>query len=126
MKNGILDLFDKLTIKESLAVLLEQTEIKTCHLDINANTVEIVLACGSPFSRDLLYSYAETIKAAYHLNDIKISFYSPGFTPDAKYIGGLISGFVRKHGGCRPFLSHAEASVDGNSVTVSNIIGGSA
>ena len=124
MKNGILDLFDKLTIKESLAVLLEQTEIKTCHLDINANTVEIVLACGSPFSRDLLYSYAEAIKAAYHLNDIKISFYSPGFTPDAKYIGGLISGFVRKHGGCRPFLSHAEASVDGNSVTVSNIIGG--
>lgn len=124
MKNGILDLFDKLTIKESLAVLLEHTEIKSCHLDIKANTVEIVLACDVPFSRDLLYAYAEAAKTAYRLSDIKISFFSPGFNPTPEYIGGIVSEFLRKHGGCRPFLSGAEFTADGNRITVSNIIGG--
>ncbi len=124
MKNNILDLFDRVTVLESLAVKLEQTDMEICRLDMAENRVEIVLSCPSPLPRDEIFEYADSVAQVYNLSDIDISFHCPGYAPDAEYINGLIFAFLKNCGGCRPFLSAAKAVVSGSTVTIGGIIGG--
>lgn len=124
MKN-ILDLFDRVTVTEQFALMLEQAEITSCRLDMMTNRVEIVLACDSPLPRAEVIAYADAAAQVYNLADICISFSCPNFKPDTDYINGLIFAFLKSHGGCRPFLSSAQVQISGSTVTISNIIGGS-
>ncbi len=122
--NGILDLFDKVTIPESLAVKLEKTEIHTCQLDMDNNSVDISLKADAPFNRGELLAYADAVKQVYNLKNINIEFYLPEFAPDAEYIDGIISAFLNKCGACRAFLSNAVCQISESTVTISKIIGG--
>lgn len=124
MKNGILDLFDRVTVLEGLAVKLETTEIKECRLDMAANRVEIVLACSCPLPREELLGYAESIAQVYNLSDIDISLYSPNFEPDTDYLNGLIEAFIKSCGSCRAYLSGAHGEFSDNIVSISGIVGG--
>ena len=66
--NNILELFDRVTISESLAVKLENTEMHTCQLDMDNNSVKITLKADAPFNRGELLAYADAIKQVYNLN----------------------------------------------------------
>ncbi len=123
-KNGILDLFSKVTVLESLAVKLEAFELAHCRLDMASNSVEIVLKADCPIERDDLLDYADSVAQAYNLSHIDIGFYLPGFKPDSDYIDGIIHAFVRNCGVCKPFLSLAKGCVEGNRVVISGISGG--
>ena len=124
MKNGVLDLFDRVTVLEGFAQKLEKTEIKECRVDISANRVELVLACDTPLPRLEVLDYAESVRQVYNLADMDISFYSPDFEPNDDYISDLIKAFVRNCGICRAYLAGVRGSVSGNTVTVDGIVGG--
>lgn len=124
MKNGILDLFDRVTVMESFAVQLEAANIEACRLDMDANRVDIVLSCAKPLNRDALLEYADSIAHVYHLSDIDITMHCPGYIPDSGYINGLIGAFIKNCGACRPCLASATAEVKDNIITISGIVGG--
>ncbi len=124
MKNGILDLFNKVTVLETLAIKLEAFEVSECRLDMASNSVEIVLTADFPINREDILDYADSVAEVYNLSNIDIGFYLPGFVPDSDYVDGIIHAFVRNCGSCRPFLSSATATVSDSTITISNILGG--
>lgn len=126
MKNGILDLFNKVTVLETLAVKLEAFELTECRLDMASNSVEIVLRADFPISREDILDYADSVAQAYRLNNIDIGFYLPDYLPDSDYVDGIIAAFVRNCGSCRPCLSAAKSKVEGNTVNILGILGGEA
>lgn len=124
MNKGVLELFDRVTIPESFGLVLENCELKSCHLHISQNTVDISLACNKPLPRSSVFEYCEAVESAYHLNKLNISLYMPEFVPDSEYLDGIIAAFVHEHGACRPFLADSHAVCDGNTITVNGIMGG--
>lgn len=122
--NNILELFDRVTISESLAVKLENTEMHTCQLNMDNNSVKITLKADAPFNRGELLAYADAIKQVYNLNDINIDFYLPDFNPDIQYIDGIITAFLHRFDVCRPFLANRVCEIHQNTIIISKIIGG--
>lgn len=122
--NTILDLFDKVTICESLAIRLEDAELLHCRLDMHENRVEAVLGCSEPLPRGEVLDFADAAAAVYNLSEVSIGFSFDNYRPDSAYLNEIIDAFLRKVGSCRPFLINAEASVNENTVTISKIIGG--
>ncbi|MBQ3573832.1 MAG: hypothetical protein IJA16_04475, partial [Clostridia bacterium] len=126
MKKGILDLFDKVTVKEPLATMLEGCTIEKCRLDMLANRAEIILGTDKPLPRGEVLDFAQDVAAVYRLDDIDISFYLPNYVPDSDFIKGIIDAFLVNCGSCRPFLMQAEVEIDDREINISKIIGGKA
>ena len=124
MQNGILDLFDRVTVKESFAQQLEKTEVVSCKVDLGGNRIEISLLCDKPLHRLDLLEYSDAVISVYHLSDIDISLKLPNFTPDEEYLNGLIDAFLYNCKVCQPFLGNAKCTLDNDTVTVSEIVGG--
>lgn len=124
MSKEVLELFDRVTIPESFGLILENCELKSCHLNISQNMVDLTLACAVPLARSAIFEYCAAVENAYHLNKLNISLFMPDYTPDSEYLDGIITAFVHEHGACRPFLAECTAECDGNTVTIGNITGG--
>ena len=84
MNKGVLELFDRVTIPESFGLILENCELKSCHLNISENTVDISLACDKPLSRSAVFEYCAAVESAYHLKKLNISRFMPDFIPDSE------------------------------------------
>ena len=104
MSKEVLELFDRVTIPESFGLILENCELKSCHLNISQNMVDLTLACAVPLARSAIFEYCAAVENAYHLNKLNISLFMPDYTPDSEYLDGIITAFVHEHGACRPFL----------------------
>ena len=124
MQNGILDLFDRVSVKESFAQQLEKTEVISCKVDLEGNRIDISLLCDKPLHRLVLLEYSDAVMSVYHLSDIDISLSLPNFTPDEEYLNGLIDAFLYNCKVCQPFLASAKCTLDNDTVTVSEILGG--
>lgn len=124
MSKEVLELFDRVTIPESFGLILENCELKSCHLNISQNMVDLTLACAVPLARSAIFEYCAAVENAYHLNKLNISLFMPNYTPDSEYLDGIITAFVHEHGACRPFLAECTAECDGSTVTIGNITGG--
>ena len=124
MSKEVLELFDRVTIPESFGLILENCELKSCHLNISQNMVDLTLACAVPLARSAIFEYCAAVENAYHLNKLNISLFMPDYTPDSEYLDGIITAFVHEHGACRPFLAECTAECDGSTVTIGNITGG--
>lgn len=124
MSKEVLELFDRVTIPESFGLILENCELKSCHLNISQNMVDLTLACAVPLARSAIFEYCTAVENAYHLNKLNISLFMPDYTPDSEYLDGIITAFVHEHGACRPFLAECTAECDGSTVTIGNITGG--
>ena len=124
MSKEVLELFDRVTIPESFGLILENCELKSCHLNISQNIVDLTLACAVPLARSAIFEYCAAVENAYHLNKLNISLFMPDYTPDSEYLDGIITAFVHEHGACRPFLAECTADCDGSTVTIGNITGG--
>ena len=105
MSKEVLELFDRVTIPESFGLILENCELKSCHLNISQNMVDLTLACAVPLARSAIFEYCAAVENAYHLNKLNISLFMPDYTPDSEYLDGIITAFVHEHGACRPLLS---------------------
>ena len=55
MSKEVLELFDRVTIPESFGLILENCELKSCHLNISQNMVDLTLACAVPLARSAIF-----------------------------------------------------------------------
>ena len=124
MEKGILDLFDRVTVSETLAKQLENAILDSCLLDMDSNGVEISLLCSAPIDRNHIIEYIDSVKAVYRLDSLKIYCICPEYTPDSEYITGLVDLFLSNNTSCQPFLSKVSVSISDNIIELSDIVGG--
>ncbi len=124
MNTTILELFDKVTVLESLAQKLEQTQIENSRLYLEENRIELSLTSPVFLNRVELLEYQNAVKAVYSLSGLAISVRYPNLTPDKDYLEGLLAGFLYENTACRICLGSAKAELTGDTLTVSGIRGG--
>ncbi len=124
MKTSILDLFDRVTVPEAFAQILERTKVENCHLYMKENRADILLSCDGPLPRAELMEYADSVARTYNISNVDIHWRSVGSKPDSEYISGLIDAFLHNCGSCRPYLSSVSADISESVITIVGIIGG--
>ena len=62
MSMGILELFDKVSVTEAFAKLLENTSLEGCKLYIEENRAEVKLKSSEFIDRFELFKYKEAVK----------------------------------------------------------------
>ncbi len=122
--NNILDLFDKVTILETLAEKLEKTKIENSRLFLEENRIELTLTSPFFLDRQELLEYRDAVVSVYHLKRLDLSLQYPGLTPDEDYLKGLLSGFLYDNTGCKGFLGKATISLENTTLFVKGIGGG--
>ena len=124
MNDGILDLFDKVTVLEDFAKALEKGTLINCNLYMEENKVEIELSLPEFLDRGELLQYRQSVCKVYGLNELIINLKYDGLTPDTTYFKELIDAFLYENSSCRICLCSPEISYENNTLTVSKIRGG--
>ncbi len=124
MNTCILDLFDRVTVLESFAQILEQSKLLECNLYMKENRAALKLAVPVFLDRVEFLEYQNAIKQAYHLDSLSVTVTYPDLTPDDDYLQGLLDGFMAENSACRSFLSTAKIVYDQDQLMVQNIQGG--
>ncbi|MBQ2614818.1 MAG: PolC-type DNA polymerase III [Clostridia bacterium] len=122
--NGILELFDKVTVLEEFAQKLEQTTLEKCDLFLEENRVELELASDVYLPSAPLEEYRQTVMNTYGLKEIALKVHYQDFQPEDGYFQDLMERFLRENPACRICLSGAKVSYADGVLTVSGINGG--
>lgn len=124
MSMGILELFDKVSVTEAFAKLLEKTSLEGCKLYIEENRAEVKLKSSEFIDRFELFKYKEAVKKIYNLLDLTIYVIYRGLKPTYEYFKGLINMFLYENTACRICLSTANARYSGGCLKIDGIRGG--
>lgn len=124
MSMGILELFDKVSVTEAFAKLLENTSLEGCKLYIEENRAEVKLKSSEFIDRFELFKYKEAVKKIYNLLDLTIYVIYSGLKPTYEYFKGLINMFLYENTACRICLSTANARYSDGCLKIDGIRGG--
>ncbi len=124
MSTTILDLFDRVTVLETLAEKLEKTNIENSRLYLEENRIELELSSPVFLDRLELLEYRDAVISVYHLKNLDLLFRYPSLTPDDTYLQGILDGFLYENTVCRSFLGQAKVSLQDGVLVVSGIQGG--
>ncbi len=120
----LLDLFDKVTIMEDFAKVLEQAQITDANLDMENNCVSVKLTSQNLIEADSLYGFIDRAKNCYALSrlEVEIAYENMDFTKE--YGENLIKQIKLSMPSCRMFLTGAEAELLGNIIHIKGVHGG--
>ncbi len=124
MSVGILELFDKVTIMEDFAQVLEKTSLDKCDLFLEKNLVEIQLGSKKFISKTQLLQYKDSICQVYNLKNLNISIKYSNLEPTSDYYKDLIDAFLIENRACRICLSSYVLNYENSVLTIDNIRGG--
>lgn len=118
---GILDVFDKVTVMNDFACILERCEILDFKLDIKNQSAIIHLAASELVPKPELYDFIEQTIKIYELKelDIKIKYNNLEFS-DAYYQNMLVTLF-KKSSISRAFLMGSMAVLEGDVLRILNV-----
>ena len=118
---GILDIFDKVTVLEDFAKVLEKTEILDFNVNIDEKAVSVDLKATHLIDKTDLFSYIENAKTIYNLKklDINIKYESIPFTQE--YYQGVLLSLFKKCSTCKPFLSKSYIEANGKDIVIKGV-----
>ncbi len=118
---GILDVFDKATVMNDLAELLEKTEVIDFFVDIKNRSIRVELLSEKLIPSPELFEFSEQVKNIYSLEnlEIKVKYKSMEFS-DGYYRNLLVSLF-KKCSICKAFLVGSYAELTGDTLNVKNV-----
>lgn len=122
---GILDVFDKVSVPESFAKVLDKTEILDFNVNLDKKEISVDLKADFLIGKPALYTFADTVKENYGLNgiDINIKYENVGFTDD--YYRSVLYTLFRKSGSCKPFFAGSMAEIKDNTLIIKGVRCGS-
>ncbi len=120
----LLDLFDRVTIMEDLAQILEKAEITDTNLDMENNCVSVKISSAALIDAEGLYGFIERCKNYYSLKELNVDIVYPHMEFNAEYGENLINQLKINLPSCRMFLSSARAELEGNTIYIKGIRGG--
>lgn len=118
---GVLDVFDKVTVMEGFARVLDKTEVLSSRIELKNNTVTMEISSPELIPQPEFDDFAEQVKACYNLSglDIKIKYKDVEFS-DAYYRNLLFSLFKRSSI-CKAFLMGSFGELQGDVLKIKNV-----
>jgi len=120
----ILEVFDKVTVLEPFASLLEKTEILDFVVDVNKKSVTAVIESREIVSKVEFFDFAEQVKEVYCLNDIEIKIKYKDFCFSAEYYKNLLVSLFKKCSICKAFLIGSVGELEGDTLSIKNVKSG--
>ncbi len=117
----LLDLFDKLTIAEPFAELLEQAEVVRADVDARGGAVETELLCGAPINPSDLIELARLTESTYGLKRVKITPRYDSSQLTSENFGIVLSLLFEKDSMYKLYFANSWAKIDGGKITISNV-----
>ena len=93
---GVLDIFDKVTVLEPLASLLEETEVLDFVVDLKEKKVKIDIISPDLIPSPELYDFCGRCEKTYGLDVVEIRVKYKPFEPDDAYFRNLLYTLFRK------------------------------
>ena len=121
---NLLDLFDKVTVLENFAKVLEAAEIVKADLDVKNNRVSVVLKSVSLIEEEQLFGFIEQAKNQYSLENLEVEISYDGVEFDEAYGENLIKALCRKIPSCKMFLQSATAYTEDDKIIIKTSHGG--
>ena len=118
---GILDVFDKVTVTEPFASVLEKAEVLDFCVDVKGMQASVELLSEELISKTDLFDFAGHCEKTYGLAnlDIKIKYKNIQFSDE--YYRNLLLSLFRKSSICKAFLVGSYAELTDNTLVISNI-----
>ena len=121
---NLLDLFDKVSVLESFAKVLEGAEIINADLNVKNNQVSVKLKSSSLIDEEQLFGFIEQAKNKYALNILEVEITYDGVEFDKAYGENLIKILCREIPSCKMFLKDATAFLEGDKIIIKSAHGG--
>ncbi len=119
--SGILDIFDKVTVVEPFASLLEKTEVLDFFVDIKGMSVRVELTADALIPKPDLYEFADRAEKTYGLKNLDIKIKYRGIEFSEEYYRHLLVSLFRKNSICKAFLVGSYAALTDNVLKISNV-----
>ncbi len=118
---GILDVFDKVTVTEPFASVLEKAEVLDFFVDVKGMRASVELLSEELISKTDLFDFVGHCEKTYGLAnlDIKIKYKEMQFSDE--YYRNLLLSLFRKSSICKAFLIGSYAELTGDTLVISNI-----
>ncbi len=119
--SGILDIFDKVTVTEPFASLLESAEVLDFFVDIKGMCVRVELMCDTLVSKPDLYEFSDRAAKTYGLKELEIKIKYINLEFSEEYYRHLLVSLFRKNSICKAFLVGSYARLTDNTLKISNV-----
>ncbi len=120
----LLDLFDRVTVMEDFARVLEGAEITDANLDMENNEVSLKLKSAVLLDADSFFGFIDRAKSYYSLKELNADIVYENIEFDEGYGENLIKQISHYLPNCRMFLSQARAELCENVIHIKGVHGG--
>lgn len=93
---GILDVFDKVTVLNDFAEILEKTDVIDFFVDIKNKGIRVEIGSEQLIPKTELFAFAEQVKSVYGLIDLEIKVKYRGVEFSEKYYRNLLVSLFKK------------------------------
>ncbi|MBQ9737653.1 MAG: PolC-type DNA polymerase III, partial [Clostridia bacterium] len=118
---GILDVFDKVTVTEPFASVLEKAEVLDFCVDVKGMRASVELLSEELLSKADLFDFVGHCEKTYGLANLDIKIKYRGIQFSDEYYRNLLLSLFRKSSICKAFLVGSYAELTDNTLVISNI-----
>ena len=118
---GILDVFDRVTVMNDFACILESCEISDFRLDMKKQSAVIHLTAETLVPKRELYEFIEQTKSVYELKELEIKIKYKSIEFSDEYYRNMLMTVFKKCSICRAFLINSKATLENDVLKISNV-----
>ena len=118
---GILDVFDKVTVIQKLAAVLEKAEVIDFLVDVKNKSIKVELGLDEIIPRPELFAFSDQVKDVYNLQELEIKVKYNNIEFSEKYYRNLLVGLFKKCSICKAFLVGSSGELENDVLTVKNV-----
>ncbi len=118
---GILDVFDKVTVLNDFAEVLENTEVIDFFVDIKNKGIRVEIGSEQLISKTELFAFSEQVKSVYGLSDLEIKVKYKSLEFSEKYYRNLLVSLFKKCSICKAFLVASSGELQGDVLKIKNV-----
>ena len=118
---GILDVFDKVTVLEPFASVLDGAEVLDFVVDLKGKTVKIELLSSGIIPKPELYEFCGRCEKTYGLDLVEVKVKYKDLMPSDEYFRNLLISLFQKSSICKAFLAASIPQWEGDTLKVTNI-----
>ncbi len=119
--SGILDVFDKVTVVEPFASLIDSAEVLDFVVDIHGMGVRVELKSNKLIPKPDLYEFSDRVEKTYGLSNLEIKIKYSNIEFSDEYYRHLLVSLFRKNSICKAFLVGSYAQLTDNVLNISNV-----
>ncbi len=119
--SGILDVFDKVTVLDNFARVLEKTEILDFVVDIKNKSVKTVLSAKEIIQKADLFDFCEQVKGIYDLDDLSVKVKYKNVRFSDEYYRNLLVSLFRRSSICKAFLTGSYGEFSNGVLEIKNV-----